>query len=422
MNWEEAFWTKFPKAGSGAQTEEPAMASREPRLLIVDDEPEICTFLEKAAGPLGFQVRTLSSPEAFVETLQSFRPIAVILDLVMPDCDGVELLRKMKDIDSDAHVIVISGVDQRMLSVAQNLGQSHGLKMLGVMQKPISLIALEEQLRKVIDVVKAFTARDLENALSRSELVVHFQPQVKCDSGIWTVDGAEALVRWNHPAFGLLLPGDFLSVAEESDLITPLTHFVLESSIRQVAEWRQRGLELGVSVNMSGRFLKDLDFPDRLKCLLGHYEVPGSQLTLELTESAAMTNPTQAMDIFLRLRMNDVKLAIDDFGTGYSSLKQLYQLPFDEMKIDRTFVSGLPDDKEAQTIVRATIGLAHALNLTICAEGVETQAALKYLAGLDCERAQGFLISPAVAADKIEPLCSKKWRSTGKARANVSRL
>lgn len=397
------------------------MASRRPRLLIVDDEPKICKFLEKASHPLGFEVQTLSSPEAFIETLKSFRPIVVILDLMMPDCDGVELLRKMKDIDSDVHVIVISGMDQRTLSVAQNLGRSHGLKMLGVMQKPINLVALEAQLRKVIGVTKAFTAHDLENALSRSELVVHYQPQVKCDSGIWTVDGVEALVRWQHPAFGLLLPGDFLAIIEENDLVVPLTDFVLESSIRQVAQWQQHGLKLDVSVNMSARFIEDLSFPDRLKRLLVQYQVPGPQLTLELTESAAMADPANAMDIFLRLRMNDVKLAIDDFGTGYSSLKQLYQLPFDELKIDRTFVSGLPDDEEAQTIVGATIGLAHALNLRVCAEGVETRAALNHLAGLNCERAQGFLISPAITPEKIETLCNK-WRPIRMASPAASRL
>ena len=397
------------------------MPCRPPRLLIVDDEPKICKVLEKAARPLGFEAQTLSSPEAFVETLHAFHPIVVILDLMMPTCDGVELLRKMKDIGSDAHVIVISGMDQRMLSVAQNLGRSHGLKMLGVMQKPINLAALQAQLRTVIGVVKAFTARDLENALSRSELVVHFQPQVKYDSGIWAVDGVEALVRWNHPAFGLLLPADFLAIIEENDLVAPLTDFVLESSIRQVAEWQRRGLKLGVSVNMSARFIEDLGFPDRLKRMLARYDVPGPQLTLELTESAAMADLTHAMDIFLRLRMNDVRLAIDDFGTGYSSLKQLYQLPFDELKIDRAFVAGLPGDDEAKTIVGATIGLAHALNLMVCAEGVETQAALKYLASLHCERAQGFLISPAVAPDKIESLCSK-WRPIRKTSSNLQRL
>ncbi|MEX2257868.1 MAG: EAL domain-containing response regulator [Woeseia sp.] len=396
------------------------MASCPPRLLIVDDEPKVCKFLERAACPLGFEVQTLSSPETFIETLKSFRPIVVILDLMMPNCDGVELLRKMKDIDCDAHVIVISGMDQRMLSVAQNLGRSHGLNMLGVMQKPINLATLEAQLRKVIGVAKAFTARELENALSRSELVVHYQPQVKCDSGTWTVDGVEALVRWNHPAFGLLPPGDFLAIIEENDLTVPLTDFVLDTSIRQLAQWQKQGLKLDVSVNMSARFIEDLSFPDRLKRLLMSYQVPGRQLTLELTESAAMANPANAMDIFLRLRMNDVKLAIDDFGTGYSSLKQLYQLPFDELKIDRTFVTGLPDNAEAKAIVGATIGLAHALNLKVCAEGVETRAALNHLAKLNCQRAQGFLISPAVSPEKIGALCNK-WRPIRKASSTGSR-
>lgn len=383
------------------------MAHGKPRMLIVDDEPQICALLERAARPLGFDTRSLSTPEEFVDHLESFRPLVVILDLMMPGCDGVELLRKMKEADCGAYIIVVSGMDHRALSVAQNLGRSHGLNMLGVLQKPIKLDSLKEQLRNVVGVAKAFTVKDLKKALSKAELVIHFQPQVTCATGICTVDGAEALVRWQHPEFGLLLPGDFLPVIEENELTVQLTDYVLEAAIRQAAEWHGRGLELGVSVNMSARFFQDLSFPDRMKRLLEHYDVPGEKLTLELTESAAMSDPPSVMDIFLRLRMNGVRLSIDDFGTGYSSLKQLYQLPFDELKIDRTFVSGLPGDDEAQTIVRATIGMAHAMNLTVCAEGVETQAAFEFLAAQECDRAQGFLISPATTATEIEALCNK---------------
>jgi EAL domain-containing protein (putative c-di-GMP-specific phosphodiesterase class I) len=383
------------------------MAHGKPRMLIVDDEPQICALLERAARPLGFDTRSLSTPEEFVDHLESFRPLVVILDLMMPGCDGVELLRKMKEADCGAYIIVISGMDHRALSVAQNLGRSHGLNMLGVLQKPIKLDVLKEHLRNVVGVAKAFTVKDLEKALSKAELVIHFQPQVTCATGICTVDGAEALVRWQHPEFGLLLPGDFLAVIEENELTAQLTDYVLEAAIRQVAEWQGRGLDLGVSVNMSARFFKDLSFPDRMKRLLAQYDVPGEKLTLELTESAAMSDPPSVMDIFLRLRMNGVRLSIDDFGTGYSSLKQLHQLPFDELKIDRTFVSGLPGDDEAQTIVRATIGLAHAMNLTVCAEGVETHAAFEFLAAQECDRAQGFLISPATTATEVEALCNK---------------
>ncbi|MEX0707165.1 MAG: response regulator [Woeseia sp.] len=137
------------------------MASREPRMLIVDDEPQICAFLERVARPLGFQVQTLSSSHTFTDTLLSFQPTVVILDLVMPNADGVELLREMKDVECKAHVIMISGMDQRVLSVSQNLGRSHGLNMLGVMQKPISVATLEEKLRKVIGIVESVTVEDL---------------------------------------------------------------------------------------------------------------------------------------------------------------------------------------------------------------------------------------------------------------------
>jgi EAL domain-containing protein (putative c-di-GMP-specific phosphodiesterase class I) len=397
------------------------MTSREPRLLIVDDELKICTFLEKAVRPLGFQTMALQSPEKFAETLESYRPVVVIMDLMMPGFDGVELLRTMKDLGSNAHVIIISGMDHRMLSVAQNLGRSHGLNMLGILQKPISLLSLEQTLRGVIGVAKCFTGKDLERALANSELTIHFQPQISNETGVWTIDGAEALVRWNHPAFGILPPSDFLDVIEDNDMTAQLTDFVVEAGVRQLAEWIQLGLPQSLSINMSALFLKDLSFPDRLKRLMAHYAVPGSRLILELTESAAMADPTAAMDILLRLRMNGVRLSIDDFGTGYSSLKQLYQLPFDELKIDRTFIKNLPGDEEAETIVRATIGLAHALRLRVCAEGVETQAALTYLTELNCDRAQGYLISRAVPAEEFIALCGK-WRSIKGRKASVTSL
>lgn len=390
-----------------------------PRLLIVDDEPQIGRLLERVAQPLGFETKSLTSPEDFIATLQSFRPLVVIADLMMPKVDGVELLRRMRDVDCDAHIVLMSGMDRRALSIAQSLGRSHGLNMLGVFQKPLKVPVIIETLRKVVGVAKAFTADDLKKALENSELVVHFQPQVNCTSSVFKINGAEALVRWAHPEFGILMPGDFLHIIEDNGLTKRLNDYVVEAAIRQLLEWQDRGLDLTVSVNISARSFGDLTFPDRLKQLLAQYDVPGEKLILELTESAAMSDLPSVMDIFLRLKMNGVRLSIDDFGTGYSSLKQLYQLPFDELKIDRAFVSGLPGDMEAETIVRAIVSLAHAMNLTVCAEGVETQAAFDDLAKLRCDRAQGFLVSPAVPADKVAALCNKV-RSIDDGRSNIS--
>jgi EAL domain-containing protein (putative c-di-GMP-specific phosphodiesterase class I) len=142
---------------------------------------------------------------------------------------------------------------------------------------------------------------------------------------------------------------------------------------------------------------------------MDEHDVPGSRLTLELTESAAMADPTKAMDIFLRLRVADLGLAIDDFGTGFSSLKQLYELPFDELKIDRAFVQDLPGDDEARAIVRATIDMGHALGMRVCAEGVETVGALEYLESINCDRAQGVLIGRPASASELERLVGP-WR------------
>jgi EAL domain-containing protein (putative c-di-GMP-specific phosphodiesterase class I) len=295
-------------------------------------------------------------------------------------------------------------MDQRVLSTAEKLGRSHGLKMLGVLQKPIKLAELQLFLRNAMGAQKHFTREELEAAITNAELVVHYQPKIARNEGTWSIDGAEALVRWQHPSYGLVMPGEFLALAEESDLTGALTDHVLQTCIHQVSTWIRRGLHLNVAVNLSASLIRDLQFPDRLRQLLKEHDVPGSKLTLELTESAAMADPTKAMDIFLRLRMIDIGLSIDDFGTGFSSLQQLYQLPFGELKIDRTFIRELPGDDEARAIVRATIDMAHALNMTVCAEGVETRGALEYLESVNCDRAQGFLISPAVSAAEFEQL------------------
>lgn len=384
------------------------------RLLIMDDDPKICTFIEKASKRLGFDVVHITDPAAFMETLAQFAPTLLIIDLKMPGSDGVQLLHQLQQAACSADIIVISGMDQKTLHTAERLGRSHGLRMLGVLQKPIILRELESFLREAT--AKNICQEDLEAAIATGELVVYYQPKIARRKNDWVIDGAEALVRWQHPSRGLVMPGDFLPLAEQTELIGPLTDYVLQSSIREASGWMKRGLRRKLAVNLSARLIKDLDFPDRLKQLLAEHDVPASMLTLELTESAAMADPTTAMDILLRLRLIDVGLAIDDFGTGYSSLRQLYELPFDELKIDRSFIQVLPDDDAARAIVRATVDMAHALDLTVCAEGVETQDALKYLESVDCDQAQGFLISRAVPAPEFEQI-TDPWHSRTLRRA-----
>ncbi len=383
------------------------------RLLVVDDEPAICTIISRIAEPLGFQVKSLNESSGFMQALKEFRPTLVILDLKIPGVDGVQLLHQLKEWHSDAQVVVISGMDQRVLNTAEKLGRSQGLQMLGVLQKPLQRQELERRLQESLaaSLTRAYSRAELVQALGARQFVVQYQPKIERKSHGWRVTGVEALVHWRHPQQGLLPPGKFLALMEEYRLIGELTDFVLDSAIRQAAAWQRAGLPLKVAVNLSASLVQDQEFSNRLTELLQQHGVPGSLLTIELTESTAMRDPARAMDTFLRLCVNEISLSIDDFGTGFSSLQQLYQLPFDELKIDRMFIGGLPSDEEARAIVRATVEMAHALQITVCADGVETREALDYLESVNCDRAQGCLIGAAVSADEIEPIV-RNWGSS----------
>jgi EAL domain-containing protein (putative c-di-GMP-specific phosphodiesterase class I)/ActR/RegA family two-component response regulator len=392
----------FESDGRRHTREQDAMNLMQNRLLVVDDEPAICTAIKRIAEPLGFNVQVLSKSAEFPAILGTFLPSIVILDLKMPDCDGVQMLQQLKEAHSEAQIIVISGLDQRKLNTAEKLGRSLGLNMAGVLHKPIRRDDLESKLSSALSDSSVFSLGELRTAIADRQLVVHYQPKVAYEGKTWMIDGAEALIRWQHPEQGLLPPGKFLPFVETYGLMGTMTDFVLETAVEQLAAWSGRGLSLKLAVNLAAEVLDDLKFPERIAELLAAHGVPGERLIIELTESTAMSDAVKAMDIFLRLCVNDICLSIDDFGTGFSSLQQLYQLPFDELKIDRMFVMGLPEDEEARAIMRATVDMAHALNIKVCAEGVESSAALKYLESVHCDRAQGYFISPPLGAEDFE--------------------
>jgi diguanylate cyclase (GGDEF)-like protein len=241
---------------------------------------------------------------------------------------------------------------------------------------------------------------ELREALTSGQLVLHYQPQLELASG--NVAGAEALVRWRHPTRGLLPPADFLPVAEQTGLIHSLTRYVLDESLRQCKQWRSLGLDLGVAVNLSARSLGINDLADQVQELLDQREVPASALTLELTESAIMSDPFRAVVVLGALRRMGVRLSIDDFGTGYSSLAYLKRLPVTEIKIDRSFVANVVADEDDAAIVLSTIQLAQSLRLGVVAEGVETAATLDALTTFGCHRVQGYFLSRPLPAPELE--------------------
>jgi diguanylate cyclase (GGDEF)-like protein len=250
---------------------------------------------------------------------------------------------------------------------------------------------------------------ELRAAIRSGQLVLHYQPKLDLRTG--ELAGCEALVRWQHPEFGLIPPGEFIELAEVSGVIQPLTRWVLETAVDQVAAWRAAGLELGVAVNLSVRNLYDNDLVVWTDGLLIDRGVNPAQLTLEITESELMSDPILAMEVLGKLKALGIATSIDDFGTGYSSLSYLKSLPIDELKIDRSFVGTMTRDDSDLTIVRSTIDLSHNLGLGVVAEGVEDEATMRQLADLGCDRMQGYHLSRPIPGDELAVWArSDAWR------------
>jgi EAL domain-containing protein (putative c-di-GMP-specific phosphodiesterase class I) len=242
--------------------------------------------------------------------------------------------------------------------------------------------------------------QDLRAAPREGQLWLAYQPIVDLRTG--RVTAVEGLARWTHPRFGPISPGEFIPLAEESDLINLLGEHVLRIATDEITELRARHPDLGLTVNLSVRQLDHDRLVPTVRAATESAGLPPGALCLEITESAIMRDPASAARTLTALRELGAQLAIDDFGTGYSSLAQLLTLPLDMLKIDQTFTASLGTSKDAEAILTSIIAMAHTVNLTVVAEGVENARQLSVLRGLDCDAAQGYHLGRPVAAHELD--------------------
>lgn len=254
---------------------------------------------------------------------------------------------------------------------------------------------------------------ELREAIERDQLLLEYQPQVDMNTG--KIACVEALVRWQHPGMGLIPPDEFISLAEQTGVIRPLTLWVIDHALAQTAFWKKAGLQLKLSINLSVRCLQDRQLPSQVEALLDKHGVDPGAIVLEVTESAIMSDPITARRVMRRLSNMGFHMSIDDFGTGYSSLSYLKQLPVDEIKIDKSFVRKMDENENDAVIVRATIDLAHNLGLKVVAEGVESSQVWSEIQTLGCDSAQGYFIREPVKAEELARwMRSSEWDKTSR--------
>jgi EAL domain-containing protein (putative c-di-GMP-specific phosphodiesterase class I) len=261
------------------------------------------------------------------------------------------------------------------------------------------LIRAGRALRAQYDPRGVELVRELRRAIDRDELAVHFQPISEAHTR--RVRSAEALVRWQHPRWGPIPPDRFISIVEPTEIMWPLTLRVLELAIAECRAWRDRGHAVDVAVNVSGEVLPDRRLPQELERLLGEHGLPAGALEIEVTEGAVMRDPGAATRVLKRITdLGVTVIAIDDFGTGYSSLARLHELPLDTLKIDQSFVMRMASEDD-ETVVRSIVDLAHALELTVIAEGVEDESTWERLDEMGCDFVQGYVLTRPLAPDQF---------------------
>lgn len=383
------------------------------KVLIVEDSPCQAEYLSTLCRSVGVsELATaengLVALELIDKTPSSFD--ILICDLEMPDLDGIELIHLLAHRHSCSALIIVSSREQSLISAVELMAVTEGIDVLGSIRKPVSADALEALIKNFRGQAAtktkastgqslALTTQELKQGLERHQFVLHYQPKLLMDNS--TLHGLEALVRFRHPERGLLYPGDFIELCEQNGLIDQLSFEVISMALQQLVAWNQQGFTPKVSVNLSGRSFSNSAFTHDVIKLLSQAAIAPADLIFEVTETVVIDNIGGALAFLSRLRLHGFGLSIDDYGTGYSSVKQLSQIPFTELKMDRSLIDGIASKSHLQVIFESTLSMCNKLGIVLVAEGVEKAKDWDYLRQAGCHVAQGYYISPAMPSHEI---------------------
>jgi EAL domain-containing protein (putative c-di-GMP-specific phosphodiesterase class I)/FixJ family two-component response regulator len=378
------------------------------RIVLIDDDRVVGDIVSGLAKAMDLQCSVTRTPEEFFDHVGPETSV-ILLDLVMPEMDGIEILRLLGERNCKARIVLMSGINIRVIETAKKLAQSLGLNVVGYLQKPFPISQLQELLTATFSGEKppvfekeqqlAIPDEDVHRAMDNDEFVLYYQPQINIRTGV--VTGVEALSRWNHPQLGLVFPDNFISRIEDLGLMDRFCWVTAERALQEIKQFSVFNGHLPrLAINVSVSSLRDLKFPDIFMNLARKYDFPAERIVLEITESGLMEF-SLALDVLTRLRMRNFQLSIDDFGTGYSMMKQLQNVPAIELKIDKMFVQHMHVNHADLVMVEKIIEMGHELEMEVIAEGVETEEQFNMLKERGCDGVQGYFFSRALPPNDL---------------------
>lgn len=396
------------------------MKEDDPNFLVVEDDDFQRQTLVEMLHSLGsksvLQAGDGRQALAILQTEQP-HPIDIVLcDLEMPGMDGMEFFRHMGNAHADISIIIISALDGALITSVEKMVRAYGLRLLGAVEKPITLARLDELIRRHGSVqtktkhpaalTPDFTLDKIMDGMLKNQFEPFFQPKVDVQTG--RITGAEALARWIHPVHGVITPHAFINQLEQNGKINDLTFIILEKAAASCRQLHAHGYPLSVSVNISRTSLTDITLANRITQVIRDAQIDPHYVILEVTETATTTEVAYALENLARLRMYGFGLSIDDYGTGYSSMQQIARIAFSELKIDQSFVKDFSENGPLRIIVQSSIDMAHKLRIKCIAEGVETEQDLNALKIMGCDTAQGYFIARPMNLSSLIDFCAQR--------------
>jgi EAL domain-containing protein (putative c-di-GMP-specific phosphodiesterase class I)/CheY-like chemotaxis protein len=395
-----------------------AMANAD-RVLVIDDDHVVCELVSALTATMGLNCDVTGDSADLLDSVSPSTSL-ILLDLMMPGMDGIEVLRLLGERRCGARILLMSGMDKRVLETAEKLAQSLGLAVVGHLQKPFAPMELKSVLESVaameapraVTTVPAIAVSDdqIRDGVEKGEFLNYYQPQIDLHTS--QVMGVEALARWRHPERGVVLPENFLPRLDALGLMDDLCWKTAELAVAEARQFvRQDGKPLRLSINATMRSLIKLEFPDALLALAKRYEFPADRITVEITESRLLNEMSHTLDVLTRLRMKGFQLSIDDFGSGYAMMRQLQNVPATELKVDKSIVERMHVNDSDRVMVEKIVDMGHELKMTVVAEGVVNQAQYDLLRAKGCDGAQGYWFSHPLASEAL-----KSWLATHEMR------